>query len=292
MITQTRQQEIQRIWQDYQGLYIVAGILMGLFLFPLLELVINDLSQLLIGLVPEAIGIGFTVFFLDRIYKQREINELKKRLIREAGSQSNETAKAAIHWLRSENWLNNKTSLLNGALLFKANLLQANLVGAGLQQTNLRGANLQEADLSGANLQGADLTGANLQEADLMETTLQGANLTATNLQKSMIMDANLCKVDLRLSHLEGAFLFRANLEQVNLQHGHLSKAYLHGANLLQADLLGVKLNEVIWEDMVGRQIYTATLPDGTKWTPDTDMTRFTNPEHPDFWRPDVTDES
>ena len=22
-------------------------------------------------------------------------------------------------------------------------------------------------------------------------------------------------------------------------------------------------------------------------WTPDTDMTRYTNPEHPDFWEPD-----
>jgi len=26
-------------------------------------------------------------------------------------------------------------------------------------------------------------------------------------------------------------------------------------------------------------------LPDGTHWTPETDMTRFTNPKNPDFWR-------
>ena len=30
-------------------------------------------------------------------------------------------------------------------------------------------------------------------------------------------------------------------------------------------------------------------LPDGKKWTPDTDMARFTDPEHPDFWRSDFT---
>jgi len=29
----------------------------------------------------------------------------------------------------------------------------------------------------------------------------------------------------------------------------------------------------------------TTTLPDKTLWTPDTDMTRFTDPDHPQFWR-------
>ena len=28
-------------------------------------------------------------------------------------------------------------------------------------------------------------------------------------------------------------------------------------------------------------------LPDGTHWTPDTDITRFTDPDHPRFWRSD-----
>jgi hypothetical protein len=28
-------------------------------------------------------------------------------------------------------------------------------------------------------------------------------------------------------------------------------------------------------------------LPDGTRWTPDTDMERFTDPQHPAFWRSD-----
>jgi len=31
----------------------------------------------------------------------------------------------------------------------------------------------------------------------------------------------------------------------------------------------------------------SAILPDGSKWTPDTDMTRYTDPNHPDFWQPD-----
>jgi hypothetical protein len=31
----------------------------------------------------------------------------------------------------------------------------------------------------------------------------------------------------------------------------------------------------------------TVTLPDGTNWTSDTDMMRFTDPAHPQFWRSD-----
>jgi len=27
-------------------------------------------------------------------------------------------------------------------------------------------------------------------------------------------------------------------------------------------------------------------------WTPETDMTRYTNPEHPDFWQPEWAKES
>ncbi|MEL6526857.1 MAG: pentapeptide repeat-containing protein, partial [Chloroflexota bacterium] len=49
------------------------------------------------------------------------------------------------------------------------------------------------------------------------------------------------------------------------LKDGSLKDAYLSGANLEGAYLSGAK------------------LPDGTKWTQDTDMGRFTNPSHPEF---------
>lgn len=218
MATMTRQEEIQRIWRDYQGLYVVAGVLIGWLSFPFLELIINDLSQLLIGLVPEAIGIGFTVFFLDRIYQQREIKQLKQRLIGEADSKSNETAKSAVDWMRREGWLTGDDGLLKGA--------------------DLNGANLKRASFPQAYLKGADLMGANLEGANLHGVNLEGVNL----------IDANL----------EGAYLGGTNLKG----------AYLIGANLEEA------------------QLGFATLPDGTKWTTDTDMSRFTDENHPDFWLP------
>jgi uncharacterized protein YjbI with pentapeptide repeats len=57
----------------------------------------------------------------------------------------------------------------------------------------------------------------------------------------------------------------RANLGEVNLGGANLQGAILKRANLDEFTI----------------------LPDGTKWTPDTDMARFTDPDHPDFWRPE-----
>jgi hypothetical protein len=111
---------------------------------------------------------------------------------------------------------------------------------------------LQGVRLVGANLQGAFLGGANLQRAFLGGANLEGARLGGANLEGAYLAQANL----------EGAFLGGANLE---------------GAVLAGANLQGAKFSD-----------YT-TLPDGTKWAPDTDMTRFTDRKHPDFrWPPDA----
>ncbi len=110
-------------------------------------------------------------------------------------------------------------------------------------------------------LQGADLAEANLQEATLMGADLQRANLVMANLQRAMLAHANL----------QGAYLWEASL-----QGAYLGMANLQGAHLTGANLQGAYLDQ-----------YTI-LPDGTRWTPDTDMARFTDPDHPDFWRPDA----
>lgn len=253
----TRKEEIQAIWEKYQGLYVVVGILIGILLFPFLEMVISDLSDLLIGLIPEAIGIGFTVFFLDRIYQKRDIETLKKRLVREAGSQSNETAKAAIAWLNYEGWLNGtKDGLLQGA--------------------DLSEANLKETNLNTANLQGANLLGVHLERA----------NLNLANLKKSILVAANLQASDLMFVNLQEAILEGANLKQANLEYANLQGANLGGVNLLKAKLKKANLQDIIWEFNELGSTYTAILPNGHLWTPDTDMKRFTDPDHPNFWQP------
>ena len=66
-------------------------------------------------------------------------------------------------------------------------------------------------------------------------------------------------------------------------KEANLWSANLKGANLQQANLKNARLDEdTVLPDS------KATLNNGylSKWTPDTDMSRFTNPEHPDFWQP------
>lgn len=129
------------------------------------------------------------------------------------------------------------------------------LTDGSLHKANLMVANLQGAVLFNANLQAADFQNANLQKTNLRVANLQGANLRVANLQGA----------DLRVANLQGANLRAANLQETNLRD----------SNLQGTDLEDVNLDT------------STTLPDGTKWTLETDMTHFTDHEHPNFWRSD-----
>lgn len=243
----TRQQEIQRIWRDYQGLYVISGVLIGLLLFPFLELIINDLSELLIGIVPEAIGIVFTVVIINQLNQQREvqrkITERKEWLVRDVGSTVKDIAIKAIDELRVYGLLTGNNGILQKAVLRYANLSEADLMATNLSEANLGNAKLSEAKLSYANLKGANLNSANLE----------GAKLWSAN--------------------LSSATLINANLSGANLVYANLSGAFLQGANL----------DNVTWEIETSGRTSAATLPDGTTWSPNTDMGCFTDGKHPDY---------
>lgn len=285
MTTQSnpRIKEIQTIWQQYQGLYVVVGIFVGLIMFPFLELLINDLSQLLIGLVPEAIGIGFTVFFLDRIYKKRDEDSLKKRLIGEASSRSNETAKSAIDWMRREGWLTG-----DGGLLINANLSYANLENANLEGANLKEADLSYANLNGANLRNASLTNTRLFDARLIGTDLSNANLNKAWLDLAYLNNATLTGVNLTSASLSGCNLAEANISHANLMFTNLLKANLKGSqldgtNLTGANLQYTVLDNIFWESTLLSVTFNSTLPNGKLWTVATDTAKFTNRDHSEF---------
>jgi hypothetical protein len=139
------------------------------------------------------------------------------------------------------------------------------LTDGSLRGAILVEANLEHAHLGGADLRGAFLRGANLQRALLVEAHLHHANLTFANLQK-----ADLQRADLGITNLQNA-----DLTEANLKGAILSGTNLEGAILRQANLEEIDYNPHV------------TLPDGTKWTPGTRTARFTDPHHPDFWRPD-----
>jgi len=101
----------------------------------------------------------------------------------------------------------------------------------------------------------------------LSDGLLEGLNLRyVIHLQGTNLYEANLREVDLTMVNLQGANLWGANLQ---------------GAVLIGANLQGARLGRATFDE-------NTTLPDDTKWMPDTDMARFTDPDHPDFWRPDA----
>ena len=84
---------------------------------------------------------------------------------------------------------------------------------------------------------------------------------------------------------LQGAYLVGADLRGALLIGADLERAYLvsadlRGAFLSCANLRGARLKAACFDD-------GTRLPDGTNWMPGTDMARFTDPQHPDFWRSD-----
>ncbi len=155
----------------------------------------------------------------------------------------------------------------NSTALYVAGELAAKgwLYDGSLQGAHLIGADLQDAELVAANLEGAVLVGANLQDVDLWNANLQGADLWNANLQGVKLAGANLQGANLRNANLQGADLWEANLQGADLYHTQFDENTI--------------LPDAVWNNETG-------APEGN-WTPDTDMERFTNPEHPDFWRSD-----
>ena len=217
----TRWQGIRTIWANNQWLLVIMGWVLGILTLPF----INDIEQImgfLGNLVPEAVGILFTVLILDRLNEQRELEQLQNRLVREASGQANEASKLACDWMQFEGWLTGEASLLAGDKIWRANMV------------------------------GVDLSSANLLKTDFYRSNLAGANLYRIDARNANFAYTDISGCDLVAANLEGANLEAANIEGVLWDHPNQSPAI---------------------------------LPDGKPWTAETDMGRFTDHKHPDFWR-------
>jgi hypothetical protein len=217
------------------------------------------------GISTEMVGAIITgilfVFVVGAVEDRQAEEQWKKELILQMGSPDNTTAIEAARILSFNTWL--RDGSLKGTSLYEANLEGANLIGANLEGANLIYINLRSATVHYANLQEANLEGANLRWVGLMDANLQSANIWYA---------------DLGWAKLEGA-----NLQEANLRNTDLGWARLMDANLQGTDLLGVNL---LAANLSGASFDTNTvLPDGTNWTTETDMSRFTDHKNPDFWR-------
>ena len=119
------------------------------------------------------------------------------------------------------------------------------------------------------------LSDGSLQMAYLRHANLKGVHLEAANLEKAILAYVNLNEADLLFGNLEGA-----NLEGANLEKANLAFVNFNDANLLDASLKKAHLDRTKFDPL-------SILPDGTHWTSDADLRRFTDPTHPNFWRSD-----
>jgi uncharacterized protein YjbI with pentapeptide repeats len=268
--------------------WVLVGLGVGTLVSLLLGLLLTcDWGGLLLNLGAEFGGALATYGLLELLIRRREEEEEKEEeleakkadLIAQMGSSVKDVAIAAAEELGRYGWL--RDGSLRGADLLHANLQGASLSKANLQGAYLYGANLQGSDLTVANLSGADLRHANLQGSLLSDALLSGADLSRADLSEANLSGAELRGTDMTFANLRKGYLLLADLSEANLYLTDLGEATLSRADLSGADLIGTKLKGAeLSED--------TTLPDGTKWTPATDMARFTYPDHPDFWRPDA----
>lgn len=319
-MAQTREAIIADIQTKYAEFYRIGGtlglVVVGIWLGTLFAL--GDYAS---DMFSEALGVLVTIIVLDRLnairQRQREEEALKRRLVREAGSRDNERALSAIDWLRAEGWLTDDGSLLKDALLNHANLRGSNLEGANLEGADLANANLsaailrevilrdatliaaqlqqadlwvaqmQRADLQQANLKQADLYKANLEDARLDEANFQGATMGAVNLRGATLEATNLQQADLEEADLREANLWEADLRGADMWSANMQGATLHRANLRGASNLQTAFFDA--ETVLPDAEYIGKADDGTllydrHWSPDVDMTRYSNPDHPNFW--------
>jgi hypothetical protein len=184
-----RWQEIRKLWKQNQWLYVLIGIFIGLLISPFIG---TDKQEFLEGLVPEALGIGFTVLILDRLATRHSKAQMKDYLIYKMRSSLHDEVVRSVEEIRWRGWLNDGT--LHKAKLNDANLQDVDLSNIDLQEANLVFANLQGANLTRANFRAADLRGANLQNAHLGGTDFRGANL-----QHAELAEARLYRIDFHL---------------------------------------------------------------------------------------------
>ena len=313
--TPNRDQEIQAIHTRYADFYkiagglslIIIGVLIGGWLFGSNTLKLApDLLGYVTNVSTELLSVVATIAVIDQLNRRRDREERKLELFRQAKSRSNDAALEAVDqilhddlWValldhyRDKNgrvdfsqvqWQNGiqlQSANLEKANLKTANLEKADLIQANFEKVHLGRANLQAADLREANLQQANLIGANLQEADLRYANLQQANLRFANLQNADLYLSNLQQAELEQSNLQQARLWQSNLQEANLHQVNLQEANLHQANLRDAtNIEYARFDEkTVLPD--AKNVGTSLEPEYDKyWTPDTDMTRYTETDH------------
>lgn len=142
--------------RDSGWLFLIIGLMAGLLIPALMRILKVDPESFLENLVPEFIGIIFTVLIIDSLDRRRENTLIREQLIRQLHSYYNPVALQSIEELRVLGYLSDGS--LNGLDLRGSDWREANLYEAVLIGADLRNASLHHADFARANLKDAQVT--------------------------------------------------------------------------------------------------------------------------------------
>lgn len=177
-------QNFKRFWDSKFNLSILGMFIVAIILI-IWGLIGNQAPDLLLNLGTEIIGIVITVLIIDRLYKERELAEQKKYLLRQLRSDNPTDTMEALRELNASGWGNN----LDGIVLHGGNLSGANLVGKSLRKILATGVVFEGTLFNGSDLSEAVLRIANLKKANFASTLLNHAELDGANLEGAYFND-------------------------------------------------------------------------------------------------------
>ena len=190
---------LRNYWKENEWVYLVVGVAIGLLIPYFFQSIQADaINDFFLSLLPEGVGIFFTVLIIDRLDSIREEQVIKDQLVRRLQSRYNHTALQAVEEIRVMGYLEDGT----------------------LRNRNLRGSNWLDANMYQADLRGSDLGNAVLDKADFVLANLQDVKVTDEQLVKSDIMYGSIMsdgrKYDGRYQ-LAGDFAY-ARRKNINLE--------------------------------------------------------------------------
>ncbi len=258
---------------------------------------INDDAGFRVNIITEVFGIGITVLIIERYNRRREENrreeearqaaakereETLQRIIREMRSPSAQEGARAAEEARERGFLTDGS--LNGTDFRFANLSKANLDGARMQNCKFDDAKLIETWLSDADVSSSQFWRANATGVKLQNTDLRQTDWMNTDFADAILWGCNLTRAIIHRCNLQNVSLWGANLTEVELQECNLENAIFVDTDLSRSVFLKVNLENALFEN--AKFDSGTILPDSGYGQAEAELNRYTDSEHPDFYRP------
>lgn len=221
---------------------------------------------------------AITTFVLIEILLRRsqQKSEENERFVAAVNSQNSQKIVTIISDQKSSKYI-------AAGLLRNVNWSDLDLSGIRLLDYDLVRADFSRAigngiEMRGCNMEYCIFSDALFETAALVECNLRRCQMENINMVNGKLMRTNLTQANLQRGVLTYVDMHQAILALADLRQADLSGANLAGANLRRANLENARLDNAQFDN-------STILPDGENWTFETEMSRFTDPSHEDFYR-------